>query len=64
MDPLKPNPSLLAIVGSVVAHVEEAMGPHGHPLDRLAVEGLLAHPDLQEWLAEMRKLGLLPEPRS
>lgn len=63
-DPLKPPASLLAKVGSVAAHVEEAMGPHGHPLDRTAVEGLLGDPELQVWLKAMRETGLLPEPRS
>lgn len=60
---LDPDAALLAKLGSIIVHVEEAMGPHGHPLDRVAVEGLLADPYVKAWLVGMRTLGLLPEPR-
>jgi hypothetical protein len=54
---------LLAKLGSIAAHVEEAMSIKGHPLDRYAVEALLADPDVQKWMDDMRELGLLPVPR-
>lgn len=38
-------------VASIVAHVEEATGPKGHPLDMEALRGLAADPDVAKWLS-------------
>lgn len=64
MKALVPPVSLLAKLGSVVGHVEEMLGPDGHRFDRVAIDSLLADPELREWMAEMRKAQFVPEPRS
>lgn len=63
-DMLNPPLALLAKLGSLVAHVEEGAGPWGHRFDWVAIDGLLNDPDVQVWIAEMRKAALIPEPRT
>jgi hypothetical protein len=62
-DVLNPPPSLLAKVGSIVAHVQEGSGEDGHPFDWEAARALIRDPDVQAWLKGMRKIMLIPEPR-
>ena len=52
--------TLAAKVGSLVAHVEEAVSAKGHPFDVLTFKGLLADSEVQEWLTTLRLLALLP----
>lgn len=59
-DPLTPPASLLAKVGSVLAHVEEGTGPDGHHYDLAAIRALLADHEVQHWMQGMRALALLP----
>lgn len=51
--------SLAAKVGSIVVHVDEALSDDGHKFDVLALQSLIALPDVQEWVAALGKLGLV-----
>ncbi len=62
--PLTPEPALLCKVGSIVSHAEEMLSPQGHQLDRMALEALLADPEVVAWMAAMRGMALVPEPRA
>lgn len=62
MDPLKPSASLLAKLGSLVVHADEAQGSNAHFFDMIAFRQLL-DVEVNGWLKEMRSLGLLPEKR-
>lgn len=61
--PLQAPTSVMVKLGSIAAHAEEAAGPGGHPFDALAIRSLLDDPEVREWMAAMRKLAFLPEPR-
>jgi hypothetical protein len=63
-DPLKPSPSLLCKLGSIIVHSEEAASPGGHHFDRVAVQTLLADAEVVEWMEAMRKMAMLPVERS
>ncbi len=63
-NPLTPNTSLLASLGSIVVHVKEMLSPDGHAFDKPAIEGLLADPAVEEWLEQMDQMVLLPKLRS
>jgi hypothetical protein len=60
---LNPSVGLLAKLGSIAAHAEEAAGGKRHHLDLVALKGLFEDPEVVEWLAGMRLLALIPEPR-
>ena len=62
-DPLKPPPSLLAKIGSIVVHTDEYLSVEGHNYDREAINALLAAPDVREWLEAMAGLALVPQKR-
>lgn len=62
-DPLKPGPSLLCKLGSIAIHVDEMLSPAGHPLDKMALHGLLVDPEVQEWLQAMNNMALIPRKR-
>ena len=62
-DPLTPNAGLLCKLGSIAVHADESMSDEGHAFDKTALEGLIADPEVVEWLAEMDKLALIPKKR-
>lgn len=62
-NPLQPPPSLLAKVGSIVTHLDEADGTDSHPFDWVALRGLLADPEVIEWVAAMRAIAMVSVPR-
>lgn len=62
--PLQPSPQLLTKLGSIVAHVEEMLSPHGHTFDKLAIEPLLRDPSVQHWMRQMQDLALVPLKRN
>lgn len=62
-DPLKPSMSLLAKVGSIIVHVEEAMGSKQHRFDVMALQHGIEDAEVKSWLEQMRKLALVPEKR-
>lgn len=63
-DPLKPSVALIAKLGSVVVHAQEAFSPNAHPLDVEAIRGLAADPEITEWLSALQKQGLVPVKRA
>ncbi len=62
-DVMKPSSSLLCKLGSLYVHADEMMSDKGHQFDISAIKGLLADPELKEWIKEMDKLALLPKKR-
>lgn len=63
-DPFKPSVGLLAKLGSVAQHIDEATGADGHAFDMAAIRSLLADPEVSAWLDQMHKRGLLPVRRA
>ncbi len=61
---MNPDPVVLCKLGSMIVHAEEFMSPHGHPLDKMAFDDLMRDPQVQKWLAGMRKAALIPEKRN
>ncbi len=62
-NPLIPSARLLAKLGSIARHVEEAIGDSAHPSDIRAAESLLSDPEVAKWMSQMDELGLLPVKR-
>jgi hypothetical protein len=63
-DPLKPSPALLCKLGSIAVHVEEMLSVNGHEFDRIALETLCNDIDVQSWLMDMSKSGMVPVRRT
>lgn len=59
-DPFKPTVALLAKLGSIAQHIDEASAADGHAFDWVAIRSLLADPEVSAWLDKMHKQGLLP----
>lgn len=64
IDVLSPPVALLAKLGSIVVHIDEAAGDSGHHFDWAALRSLLADREVQDWVEAMGKRGLLPLKRS
>ena len=64
MKPLQPTARVLTKLGSIAVHAQEFFSPRGHAFDKLALEALLVDPEIEEWLAEMQRLALLPVRRA
>ncbi len=62
-DPFKPSVGLLAKLGSICQHIDEATGTKGHDFDWIAVRSLLADREVTEWLDRMHENALLPVKR-
>jgi len=62
-DPFNPSPALLAKLGSAIVHAEEMLFPTGHIFDKAALESVVADPEVQGWLDEMRKMAMVPVKR-
>jgi hypothetical protein len=60
---LEPPLSLLAKLGSILVHVDEASGASGHDFDWIAVRSLMADSEVQAWLTSMDAMGFLPKKR-
>lgn len=63
-DPLSITPTLLAKLGSIIVHFQEATEPGAHEFDVAAARVLLMDEDVRAWLDGVRSLGLLPLKRS
>ena len=63
-NPLTPDPRLLCKLGSIIVHAEELLSPDGHQFDKIALEQLMRDSTVKQWLADMRKMALLPEKRN
>ena len=61
---MNPGAALLAKLGSIIVHVEEAYSNDGHVFDMVALDGLLNDPDVKSWMLGMRAMALLPRKRS
>lgn len=61
---LHPGLRLLVKLGSIVVHADEGTSPGGHQFDFVAMRQLLNDPEVKEWLAELGKMGLLPQRRA
>jgi hypothetical protein len=61
--PLEPSSRLLCKLGSIIVHAEELASPDGHLFDKVALEQLLADPEVIAWREAMTSLALLPQKR-
>jgi hypothetical protein len=62
-DPFDIHTSLAAKLASIVVHADEGTGPNRHAFDLTVLRGLIEDEEVQEWLAELRKMALIPEKR-
>lgn len=62
-NPMKPSPQLLAKIGSAIAHAQECLGADGHHFDKLAFDGLINDSQVKDWMAQMRAIAMISEPR-
>lgn len=62
-EPVTPSARVAVCLASAVCHAEEGISPRGNPADWEAFKGLMADPGVQAYLARLRALALLPEPR-
>lgn len=58
-----PAISLLCKLGSIAVHAEEFVSPDGHHFDLTALRGLMADPEVAEWLKGMQAAAFLPVKR-
>ena len=63
-NPLTPDPVLFCKLGSIIVHAEELLSPDGHQFDKITFDQLMRDPAVVQWLADMRKMALLPEKRN
>ena len=63
MSVLVPSPGVVVKLGSAIVHFEEWLSPDGHAVDLTALMSILADEEVQAWLVDMKKLGLLPVKR-
>jgi len=61
-DAMKPSKALLAKLASLIVHQDEYIDTN-EPADLMAAEGVRNHPDVKEWLLDMKRLGLAPVKR-
>lgn len=59
-DPLKPSPTLLCKLGSVIVHADELLSPRGHAFDKIAMESAIRDPEVLQWLEQMGKMAMIP----
>jgi hypothetical protein len=62
-DPLKPSPTLLIKLGSMVVHYEEMLSRKGHEFDKHALDTLTNDAEVREWFSSMDKMAFLPRKR-
>jgi hypothetical protein len=58
-DPLKPSPTLLCKLGSILVHAEELTSPSGHIFDHEALKSAWDE-EVNQWMEQMGKSGFLP----
>lgn len=61
---LAPGAALLCKLASLAVHIDELYSSGGHEFDRAAINSLINDREVQEWLAEMTKMGLAPVKRA
>lgn len=57
------TPTVGIKLASIAVHAREGASAKGHALDWAAVDGLIADPEVQTYLAALDKLALLPKVR-
>lgn len=62
-NPLQPNASLLAKLGSIAVHTKEMLSPDGHAFDRVSTQQLLDDPEVVMWMVLMDAMAMLPKIR-
>lgn len=63
-DPLKPSPTLLIKLGSIIVHMEELHSPKGNvEFDLPALNTVRNDPEVVEWFKAMNKMAMLPVKR-
>ena len=63
MNCLKPSPTLLIKLGSLIVHYQELNSDDGHTFDKMTIDSLLTDPEVTEWIREMNTLAFLPQKR-
>ena len=63
IDPLKPSPTLLIKLGSIIVHYQEMTSSAGHQYDKYALQTLEEDSEVREWLSQMSKMAFLPVKR-
>lgn len=57
---MEPNAGLLAKLASIIVHVDEGQGQHGHHVDWGAAISLCHDDEVKAWIEGMRALCLVP----
>lgn len=60
---LSPTPALLCKLGSIAVHADEMLSKDGHHFDRIALQQLIADPEVVEWVEAMNAMAMLPRKR-
>lgn len=55
--------ALAAKLGSIVVHVQEAIGPESHTFDVKALDSLVRDPEVEAFITELGDLALVPVKR-
>lgn len=63
MSMLAPPLTLLVKLGSIAVHVDEMLSSDGHQFDRVALQGLIADPEVIDWIAQMDTAAFVPKKR-
>lgn len=63
VDTFSPPVQLIAKVGSILVHVDEALSDDGHRFDWATVRSMLADREVQQWLAALQSHALVPVKR-
>lgn len=61
--PLTPTPALLCKLGSIVVHADEMLSADGHHFDKIALQQLIADPEVAEWIKAMNAMAMVPVKR-
>jgi hypothetical protein len=60
---LKPSVTLLVKLGSIAVHADEMLSADGHDFDRIALQGLIADPEVVAWIKQMDAAAMVPKKR-
>lgn len=60
---LKPDWTLLVKLGSIIVHQQELASLNAHFSDKIALDALLADPEVVEWFEAMNRAAFLPVKR-
>ena len=63
LDALRPELRLIVKLGSIAVHADEMLSSDSHDYDRIALQQLLADPEVVEWIDAMDKMAMTPKKR-